>query len=173
MSGHSHWANVRYKKEREDKKRGKLFSRISRQIIQAVREGGSDPEFNLSLKSAIEEARSANMPKERIERAIKAGEREGGSGSLEILEGYGPGGVAVLLRVQTDNKNRTVGEIRRLFEHLGGSLGDAGSSAYIFPGGEPQFELELSGEDRERFTTLLAELEAHPDVVKVLHNAKI
>lgn len=172
MSGHSHWANVRYRKEREDQKRGKIFSRLSRQITQAVREGGGDPEFNLALKAAIEEAKSANMPRDKIERAIEAGVGKSGGGAQEILEGYGPGGAAFLVRVETDNKNRTLSEVRRIFDNFGGSLGEAGSTAFVFERGKPKFKIKLSGNDQDRVKNMLDSLNRHPDVVEVLTNAK-
>jgi len=179
MSGHSHWANVRYKKEREDKKKGKVFSRASRQITQMVQEGGSDPEFNLPLKAAIEEAKRANMPKDKIKRAIEGGvissAAGGGKGTTvtqEILEGYGPGGVAFLVWVETDNKNRTLSEVRRIFESSGGSLAEAGSSAYVFEGKRPKFEIELSGDDCEKVASMVNSLKNHPDVAGVVTNAR-
>jgi len=180
MSGHSHWANIKYKKEREDQKRGKIFSRASRQITQLVREGGADPEFNLPLQAAIEEAKRANMSKDRIRKAIEAGvvglpagkAGKSGSGAQEILEGYGPGGIAFLVRVETDNKNRTLSEVRRVFASFGGSLGEAGSAAFVFEAGRPKFKIELSGGNRERAEKMINSLEEHPDVVEVLTNAK-
>lgn len=174
MSGHSHWANVRYKKDREDKKRGKIFSRLSRQITQAVREGGKDPEFNLALKAAIGEARSANMPKDKIENAIKAGVESESRGSHAVFEGYGPGGAAFLVNVETDNKNRTLSEIRRIFDSFGGSLGEAGSAAFVFEGSRPKFEIELPKEkEKERVKDMLISLREHPDVVEILTNVRL
>lgn len=172
MSGHSHWANVKFKKEKEDQKKGKVFSKVSRQIIQAVRENGPDPEFNQALKMAIDEGKAANMPKDSINRAIEAGEEKGSSGQLEVFEGYGPAGVAFLVKADTDNRNRTVSEIRRIFDNYGGSLGEAGSAAFVFDGGTSKFQIELSENDRERVGNLVTSLEEHDDVIEVLNNAK-
>lgn len=134
MAGHSKWANIKHKKEREDARRGKLFTKLSRQITVAVRESGPDPAMNSRLRLLIEQARAANMPMDNIERAIKrgTGELEGVSYEELVYEGYGPGGVAILLDIMTDNRNRTASEIRHLFSRYGGSLGETGSVAWIF-----------------------------------------
>lgn len=134
MSGHSKWANIKRKKEKEDKKRGKIFSKVLKAIQAAVREGGPDPEANPKLRRAIEEAKSVNMPKENIERAIKKGSGEENSVHYEecSYEGYGPGGVAVLVESLTDNKKRTTSEIRHIFAKNGGSLGEAGCVSWLF-----------------------------------------
>jgi YebC/PmpR family DNA-binding regulatory protein len=134
MSGHSHWATIKHKKGAIDAKRGKLFSKLSRAIIIAARHGGGDPETNLKLRYAIDKAREVSMPKDNIERAVKRG-----TGDLEGLtfeeityEGYGPGGVAILVDVLTDNRNRTAGEIRKTFERTGGKMGSAGNVGFLF-----------------------------------------
>lgn len=134
MAGHSKWHNIRHKKEREDARRGKLFTKLSKQIAVAAREGGPDPAMNNRLRLAVDQARAANMPMDNIERAIKrgTGELEGVNYEELIYEGYGPGGVAVLLDIMTDNRNRTAGEIRHLFSRYGGNLGESGSVAWIF-----------------------------------------
>lgn len=134
MAGHSKWANIKHKKEREDARRGKLFTKLSRQITVAVRESGPDPAMNSRLRLLIEQARAANMPMDNIARAIKrgTGELEGVSYEELVYEGYGPGGVAILLDIMTDNRNRTASEIRHLFSRYGGSLGETGSVAWIF-----------------------------------------
>ena len=134
MSGHSHWATIKHKKGAIDAKRGKLFSKLSRAIIIAARHGGGDPEMNLKLRYAIDKARQVSMPKDNIERAIKrgTGEMEGLSFEEITYEGYGPGGVAVLVDVLTDNRNRTASEIRKIFERSGGKMASAGSVAYLF-----------------------------------------
>jgi DNA-binding regulatory protein, YebC/PmpR family len=134
VAGHSKWANIKHKKEREDARRGKLFTKLSRQITVAVRESGPDPAMNSRLRLLIEQARAANMPMDNIERAIKrgTGELEGVSYEELVYEGYGPGGVAILLDIMTDNRNRTASEIRHLFSRYGGSLGETGSVAWIF-----------------------------------------
>jgi YebC/PmpR family DNA-binding regulatory protein len=134
MSGHSHWATIKHKKGAIDAKRGKLWSKLSRAIIIAARHGGGDPETNLKLRYAIDKARSVSMPKDNIERAIKrgTGETEGVTFEEITYEGYGPGGTAILVEVLTDNRNRTVSEINKIFERNGGKLGTAGSAAYLF-----------------------------------------
>ncbi len=134
MSGHSHWATIKHKKGAIDAKRGKLWSKLSRAIIIAAKHGGSDPNTNLKLRYAIDKAREVSMPKDNIERAIKrgAGELEGQIFEEITYEGYGPGGVAILVDVLTDNRNRTAGEIRKIFEKGGGKMGGAGCVAYMF-----------------------------------------
>jgi YebC/PmpR family DNA-binding regulatory protein len=134
MAGHSHWANISIKKGRADKKKGKLFGKLSRAIIVAAQHGGGDPSGNLALRYAIDKARKASMPKDNIDRAVKKG---CGGGSLEsysevVYEGYGPGGVAVLCDILTENRNRTAGEIRQIFDGHGGRLGSAGCVAWMF-----------------------------------------
>lgn len=133
MSGHSKWSTIKRKKGKADAQRGKLFSKINRQITVAAR-SGSDPEMNSDLRNAIQLAKENNMPNETIERAIKrgTGEIEGVSYEEVTYEGYGPGGVAVLVKVLTDNRNRTVSEIRRIFTKHGGNLGASGCVAWIF-----------------------------------------
>jgi YebC/PmpR family DNA-binding regulatory protein len=135
MSGHSHWATIRRKKGAADAKRGQLFTRLAREIVIAAREGGGDPESNVRLQLAIDRARANNMPKENIERAIKRGTGESKDGiTLEeaIYEGYAPHGVAVMISVVTDNRNRTVAEVRHVLNRFGGSMADAGSVAWQF-----------------------------------------
>lgn len=131
MAGHSKWANIKYRKERQDQVRGKIFSKISKEITLAARDN-PNPEQNSNLAQAIERARVVNMPKDNIERAIKraTGELPGMHYEESTYEGYGPGGVAVMLRVITDNKNRAASEIRHIFEEFGGNLG--GSVAWLF-----------------------------------------
>ncbi len=135
MAGHSHWAQIKRKKAAQDAKRGQVFTKIVREIVIAVRQGGSgDPEMNPRLRAAIQSARAVNMPKENIERAIKKalGQEEGTQFEEAIFEGYGPGGVAVLVSTITDNRKRTVSEIRHLFNKYGGSLAEPGAVAWIF-----------------------------------------
>src|SRR5271169_4421797 len=134
MSGHSHWATIKHKKGAVDAKRGKLWSKLSRAIIIAARHGGGDPSMNLKLRYAIDKARAVSMPKDNIERAIKrgTGEVEGLIFEEITYEGFGPGGVAVLVEVLTDNRNRTNGEIRKIFERGGGNMGSAGCVGYLF-----------------------------------------
>ncbi len=134
MSGHSKWHSIRHKKAAVDAKRGKIFTKIIKEITVAARLGGGDPDGNPRLRLAIEKAKSVNMPKENIERAIKkgTGELEGTHYEEFQYEGYGPGGVAVLVELMTDNRNRSVGEIRHLFTKYNGKPGEAGSVAWMF-----------------------------------------
>jgi YebC/PmpR family DNA-binding regulatory protein len=134
MAGHSKWANIKHRKGRQDAKRGKLWSKISRAIIVAAKAGGGDPETNLTLRYAIDEAKDANMPKDTIANAIKKGTGELAGESYEpiVYEGYGPNGVAFLVSCLTDNRNRTAPEMRKLFERGGGQLGATNCVAYMF-----------------------------------------
>ncbi|MBI1345448.1 YebC/PmpR family DNA-binding transcriptional regulator [bacterium] len=133
MAGHSHWANIAFKKGLVDKKRGKVFGRLARLIIVAAKRGG-DPAANLALRYAIDRAKKASMPADTIEKAIKKGTGELASESYDevMYEGYGPGGVAVMCEILTDNRNRTAGEIRRIFEVHGGNLGSSGCVGWMF-----------------------------------------
>jgi len=134
MAGHSKWANIQHRKKAVDAKRGKIFTRINRELTVAARTGGGDPDANPALRLAIEKANAANMPKDNIERAVKkaTGDLEGISYEELKYEGYAPGGVAVLVECLTDNRNRTVAEVRHAFSKYGGNLGTDGSVAYLF-----------------------------------------
>ncbi|MCE5303837.1 MAG: YebC/PmpR family DNA-binding transcriptional regulator [Planctomycetaceae bacterium] len=133
MSGHSHWAGIKHKKALVDAKRGKLWSRLAKAIIVAAKHGG-DPDANLRLRYAIDDAKAVSMPKDNIQRAIKRGTGELDGGNLDeiVYEGYGSGGVAIFCEVLTDNRNRTAGEIRKIFELSDGKLGGAGCVAWMF-----------------------------------------
>ncbi|MEM0915297.1 MAG: YebC/PmpR family DNA-binding transcriptional regulator [Planctomycetota bacterium] len=134
MAGHSKWANIRHRKERQDKKRSKIWSKCSKAIMAAARTGGPDPDTNLALRYAIDEAKYANMPKDTIKRAIDKGAGAGSGDAFESItyEGYGPAGVAIIVDTLTDNKTRTVGDVRNLFKKLGGSMGNSGAVSYMF-----------------------------------------
>ena len=134
MSGHSKWSSIKHKKGAADAKRGKIFTKLIKEITVAARMGGGDPDGNPRLRSAIAAAKAENMPKDNIERGIKkgTGELEGVSYEESSYEGYGPGGVAVLVECLTDNKNRAVAEVKHLFERHGGNLGEPGCVAWIF-----------------------------------------
>jgi len=134
MAGHSKWANIKHKKAKEDAKRGQVFTKIGRKITVAAKEGGADPEANVKLRLAIDEARAVNMPNDNIERAIAraVGGIEGATYSEVFYEGYGPGGVAIMLDTLTDNRNRTAGEVRHRFSKYGGNLGESGCVAWMF-----------------------------------------
>ncbi|MCD6583378.1 MAG: YebC/PmpR family DNA-binding transcriptional regulator [Candidatus Omnitrophica bacterium] len=134
MSGHSKWAGIKHKKAAQDAKRGKLFTKLIREITVAAREGGGNPDTNPRLRTAIDRARDANMPLDNIEKAIKRGTGELPGVTYEscMFEGYGPGGVAIIVEALTDNKNRTSAEIRNIFSKKGGNLAGSGSVAWIF-----------------------------------------
>lgn len=134
MAGHSKWANIKYRKERQDAKRGQMFTKATKELMLSARLGGGDPEMNSRLRMAIEAAKYINMPKDKIDTAIKKGTGEISTGTIEevIYEGYGPGGVALLLEVATDNKNRTVAEVRKIFSKNSGNLGESGCVAWMF-----------------------------------------
>ena len=135
MSGHSKWSSIKHKKGAADAKRGKLFSKLSRAIIVAAREGGGDPSANLALANAVEKARSYSMPKDNIERAIARGsgaDSDAESFEQVVYEGYGPSGVAILVEALTDNRNRTAADVRHVFSKHDGSLGGSGSVAWLF-----------------------------------------
>jgi len=134
MSGHSKWSTIKRKKGALDAKRGKLFTKLIKELTIAAREGGGDPAANPRLRLAVDNAKAANMPADNIDRAIKkaTGELEGVTISELTYEGYGPGGVALLVEVATDNKNRTVAEVRHLFSKHGGNMGESGSVAWMF-----------------------------------------
>jgi YebC/PmpR family DNA-binding regulatory protein len=135
MAGHSKWAGIKHKKAIVDSRRGKLFTKLARAITVAAKEGGGDPDGNPRLSLAISKARDASMPKDNIERAIAKGTGEGADSEAwedVVYEGYGPGGVAMLVEAVTDNRNRTGSEVRHLFSKHGGSLGEPGSVAYLF-----------------------------------------
>lgn len=134
MSGHSKWSQIKRQKGVADARRGQVFTRLAREIIVAVRQGGSNPEANFRLRLAVQRARDSNMPLDNIERAIKRGSGETGGASLAEItfEGYGPNGVAILVEAVTDNRNRTLQDVRNIFSRGGGSLGDSGCVAWIF-----------------------------------------
>ena len=134
MSGHSHWAGIKHKKAAIDAKRGKVWSKVARMIIVAAKNGGGDPSANLTLRYAIDKAKSVNMPRDTIEKAIKKATGEGGGASFVevIYEGYGPSGVAIIVEALTDNHNRTTPEVKRIFERHGSSLGTSGCVNWMF-----------------------------------------
>lgn len=150
MSGHSKWSSIKHQKGATDAKRGKIFTKLTQEIIVAVRGGDSNPETNSSLRLAIQRARDNSMPNDNIERAIKrgSGTLEGGELTELIMEGYGPGGVAVMVQCLTDNHNRAVQEVRHVFSHSGGGLGEKGSVAWNF---EPKgfITIDSSGLDAD------------------------
>ena len=134
MSGHSKWSTIKHKKGKADAKRGQIFTKLAKYIAVASREGGSDPEMNAKLKEAIVKAKAANMPNDNIDRAVKkgAGELQGSVYEEITYEGYGPGGVAVIIETLTDNKNRTAGDVRHALDKNGGNLGTSGCVGFLF-----------------------------------------
>jgi YebC/PmpR family DNA-binding regulatory protein len=170
MSGHSHWANIQHKKGAVDAKRGRLWSKLSRAIMVASRNGGSDPVMNIRLRVAIDAARSVSMPKENIERAVKkgAGELEGVTFDEITYEGFGPGGVAILVDILTDNRNRTNGEVRKIFEKGGGNMGAPGCVAYMF---ERKGLFSIVAKDADEDTLMSIALDAGADDVQNVGDA--
>jgi YebC/PmpR family DNA-binding regulatory protein len=168
MSGHSKWATIKRKKAKIDEQRGKLFTRLAREIIVAARNGGADPDGNIRLKNAIQKAKEANIPNENINRAIQKGAGEIGGAAYEefVYEGYGPGGVAVMLEIMTDNRNRTAGEIRHIFSRNGGSLGESGCVSWMFDK-KGMFVIEKEGNKISEDDLMLLALEAGAEDFKV------
>lgn len=166
MSGHSKWATIKRKKAKVDAARGKVFTQISKEILLAAKQGGGDPEKNLRLKNAVAKAKEANMPNDKIQRSIMKGTGELGGGNYEeiIYEGYGPGGVAVMIELMTDNRNRTAGEIRHLFSKNGGNLGETGCVSWMFEKKGLIVVEKEAGVDEDDL--LLAALDAGADDVK-------
>ena len=151
MAGHSKWANIKHRKGRQDAKRSKIWSKCSRAIIVAAKSGGGDPAMNLNLRYAIDEAKAQNMPKDTIAKAIEKGSGGGEGSDYEeiVYEGYGPNGVALLVEILTDNRNRTAAELRKVFEKGGGNLGATGCVAYNFEKkGEIYIEKAKADEDK-------------------------
>lgn len=165
MAGHSHWANIAHKKSLIDAKRGKLWSKLAKAIIVAAKSGGGEPETNLKLRYAIDAAKAVSMPKDNIIRAIKrgTGEIEGGNLDETIYEGYGPGGVAIMCEILTDNRNRTAPEIRKIFELNEGKLGATGCVGWMFDR-KGLFLVPAESADEEQLLELA--LEAGADDVK-------
>jgi len=165
MSGHNKWSTIKHKKGAADAKRGRLFSRLIKEIAVAARMGGGDPEGNPRLRTAVNAARTANMPKENIERAIKRG--SGGLDGVQyeefVYEGYGPGGVAVMLEVLTDNKNRTVAEVRHIFDKYNGSLGESGCVSWMF---DKRGVIEISAGNLNEDDVMEVAIEAGADDVR-------
>lgn len=178
MSGHSKWANIKRKKEVTDAKKSKVFSKMSKLLAVAARDGGADPDSNPKLRMIVEKAKEARMPKENIERAIARGSGVGGANEFAevVYEGFGPNGEAFYIRVLTDNVNRTVSEIRNIFSKHGGTLGGQGSTAYIFsPDPEnPLFSTKIDDAGlASKLMALLEDLDDHDDVQDVFVNFEL
>ena len=165
MAGHSHWAGIKHKKALVDSKRGKLWSKIAKQLIVAAKMGGGDPDMNVRLRTAILDAKAVSMPKDNIERAIKkgTGELDGDDVEEVLYEGYGPAGVAVMCDIMTDNRNRTAPEIRKLFDIHGGKLGATNCVGWMFDR-KGLFVFDASAVDEERLMEVA--LEAGVDDVR-------
>lgn len=159
MAGHSKWENIKRKKAVVDAKRGKEFTKLSKNITVAAKQGGVDPDANASLRLAIQKAKEANMPKDKIEKALK--KAEGGVEGMEEInyEFYGPGGVACIVTCTTDNKNRTHSEVRLILSNNNIELANPGSAAYIFAGEEPSFKIALNESDAQKLEKIVDELE--------------
>ncbi|MEK7129521.1 MAG: YebC/PmpR family DNA-binding transcriptional regulator [Patescibacteria group bacterium] len=176
MSGHSKWSKVKHQKATTDVARGAAFTKASRAITVAVREGGTDANSNFHLRLAIEQARAVNMPKETIQRAIEKGSGPAGEGGIErvVYGAYGPGGVALLIEAVTDNRNRTVSVIKNTLERFGGSLVSPGAVAFLFTRSgitmKPLVVMELPQDKRATIETLVAQLTALEDVQRVYTN---
>ena len=174
MSGHSKWHNIRLRKGKQDAQRGKLFTKLAREIIVAAREGGGSPDSNLRLRIAMQKAREASMPQENIKRAIQrgTGEVEGASYEEVTYEGYGPAGVAIMVSCLTDNRNRTVAELRNIFSKSGGNLGESGCVAWMFePKGLVQIPVAAADEDSVMMATMDAgaeDIRVEDDTIEVL-----
>lgn len=159
MSGHSKWATIKRKKGAADAKRGQVFTRLTRELVMAAREGGGDPDTNFRLRLAIDKARSQNMPKENIERAIKRGTGESKDGvqyEQVFYEGFGPHGIALIIECYTENRNRTVAEVRHLLSRAGGNLGESGSVSWQFRQ-MAYFSLPLAGTDFDKLFEIAVE----------------
>jgi len=158
MAGHSKWANTKHRKARVDAKRGKVFSKLAKEITVAARTGGGDPAANIALRALIQKARGINMPADNIDRAVKKGTGELESEALEeiIYEGYAPGGVAILIEVLTDNKNRSISDVRNVFTKNGGSMAGAGAVAHMYQR-KGQIFVDAEGVDEEQLFELVVE----------------
>jgi YebC/PmpR family DNA-binding regulatory protein len=177
MSGHSHWAGIKHRKGINDAKRANTFTKFGRLITIAARESGKNPEFNFKLKLAIDQARAVNMPKENIERAIKrgTGELKDGAEIQEVLyEAYGPGQIAMLIKAATDNKNRTLGEIKAILTKAGGKMVPSGSASFLFKQAGISFiplqKVPVSQDDKIGYEKLLERLDDQEDVQEIFDN---
>ncbi len=166
MSGHSKWHNIRLRKGKQDAVRSKLFTKIAREIIVAAKEGGGNPDSNLRLKLAVQKARENSMPADNIKRAIQrgTGEVDGASYEETSWEGYGPAGVAVLVSCLTDNRNRTVAELRNIFSKCGGNLGESGCVAWMF---EQTGLIQIPGDKADEDTVMMATVDAGAEDIRV------
>jgi YebC/PmpR family DNA-binding regulatory protein len=176
MAGHSHWAGIKHKKEAEDKKRSKIFSKMLAAITAAAK-SDPNPEFNPRLRSLIEKAKDAKVPQENIEKAIKRAKESGNAYEELILEAYGPGSAAILMEAATDNKNRTISEIKSILNELGAKWAESGSVRWAFEEKdnkwEAKFKIDLSEEDKNKLEKLLSELKEQDDILEIYTNANL
>jgi YebC/PmpR family DNA-binding regulatory protein len=166
MSGHSKWATIKHQKGVADARRGQLFTKLTREIIVAVKQSGGDAETNFRLRLAIQKAREANMPLDNIQRAIKrgSGETDGAALVEMVLEGYGPGGAAILVQALSDNRNRTVQEVRNLFTRSGGNMGESGCVAWLF---EQKGLINIDADDKDPEELAMQAIDAGAEDVKI------
>jgi YebC/PmpR family DNA-binding regulatory protein len=166
MSGHSKWATIKHQKGVADARRGQLFTKLTREIIVAVKQSGGDAETNFRLRLAIQKAREANMPMDNIQRAIKrgSGETDGAALVEMVLEGYGPGGAAILVQALSDNRNRTVQEVRNLFTRSGGNMGESGCVAWLF---EQKGLINIDADDKDPEELAMQAIDAGAEDVKI------
>lgn len=179
MSGHSKWSNIKHRKESVDKKKGKVFSKIARLLAVAAREKGGDPETNPKLRLVIEKAREVNMSKDNIERAVKKGAGQIAGEQIEEVtyEAYGPAGIALIIETITDNKNRTVSELKHVLSKFDGKIAEVGSVKYLFDkqgdGWVAKYPLEISDQKtRDRLENLFETLDDQDDVQEIYSNLK-
>jgi len=169
MSGHSKWSTIKRQKGAADAKRGQIFTKLAREIIVAVREGGSNPEANFRLRLVIQKARDSNMPLDNIDRAIKrgSGQTEGASLAEMVLEGYGPSGVAILVLALSDNRNRTLQDVRTIFFRHGGNLGESGCVAWLF---DSRGVITVDAKEQDAQALALEAIDAGAEDVKIENN---
>jgi YebC/PmpR family DNA-binding regulatory protein len=169
MSGHSKWKTIKHKKEAKDQKRSQTFSKILSTISAAARDG-TDPKFNSQLKSLIDKARASNVPNDNIKRAIEGSKNK----NLKelLIEAYGPGGVAMLIEAITDNSNRTIAEVRHLLNKHNCKMAEPGSVQWAFEDSVSKFPQEISSKEKDSLNKMIDILEGHPDVQKIITNAK-
>ncbi len=169
MSGHSKWSTIKRQKGAADAKRGQIFTKLAREIIVAVREGGSNPEANFRLRLVIQKARDSNMPLDNIDRAIKrgSGQTEGASLAEMVLEGYGPSGVAILVSALSDNRNRTLQDVRTIFFRHGGNLGESGCVAWLF---DSRGVITVDAKEQDAQALALEAIDAGAEDVKIENN---
>lgn len=176
MAGHSHWAGIKHKKEAEDKKRGQIFSKILSAITAAAKTD-PNPNFNPKLRSLIEKAKNLKVPQNNIERAITRAQEKGDTTEELILEAYGPAGSAILIKAITNNKNRTIPEIKNILNETDAKWAETGSVRWVFSedqnGWRPKFINEISEEDKIKLKKIISELENHPDVQEIYTNINL